>query len=111
MKSFLQAVQAGIGFSIGPELTLAQYINKNITELDQNLNKLKCIKSGEDQDLTQAIDEYLATSHKKLLNIVLQGMSGMQGLPNKRETLIHFDVEEAEKEDSCKQEELATEMG
>jgi len=111
IKSYLQAVQAGMGFSIGPEQTLAQSINKNINELDLDLKRLKCIKSGEDQDLSDAIDDYLATSHKKLLSIVLKGMSGMQGNSNKGKTQIHFDVAEADEEESCKQEELATAKG
>ena len=71
----------------------------------------KCIKSGEDQKLSDAIDDYLATSHKKLLSIVLKGMSGMQGKSNKGETQIHFDVAETEDKETCKQEELATAKG
>lgn len=100
IRLYLQAVQAGMTFSIGPELTLAESINKNINELDKDLKKLKFIKSGEDQDLSDSIDEYLSTSHKKLLNIILKSMSGMQDNSNKGLTQIHFDVADIDDEDS-----------
>ena len=101
-----------MGFSIGPELTLAESINKNINELDKDLKKLKCIKSGEDQDLSNSIDDYLSTSHKKLLGIILKSMSGMQDNSNKGLTQIHIDVAESDNEKCCEsQEDLRSVLG
>lgn len=111
IRSYLQAVEAGMGFAIGPELTLAESISKNINELDKDLKKLKFIKSGEDQDLSNAIDEYLSTSHKKLLNIVLKSMSGMQDNSTKGQTQIHFDVADIDDEDCENKEGLLSALG
>jgi transcriptional regulator with XRE-family HTH domain len=107
LKSYLQAVQAGMGITIGPKLTLAESINKNIKELDSDLQKLKCVKHGGDDALSKAIDDYLATSHKKLLSLVLKGMSEMQVLPEKSDSIISFNIsglDSADEEDcgGCK---------
>ncbi len=111
VKLYLQAVHSGMGFTIGPDLTLAESINKNIKELDKGLKKLKHIKSGEDQDLSNAIDEYLSTSHKKLLNIILKSMSGMQDNSNKGQTNIHFDAADIDEGECYNTEEHLTALG
>ncbi len=98
IKNYIQAIRAKINIEIGPKPTVAQNIRKNIEELSENLKMLKSLNSTQDKELSNAIDDYLATSHVQLLSIALQGLSDLESKGNELQTnSINIDISVPEK--------------